>query len=315
MPRQKGQKIKQSASPGGAPINSKVRASTKTQIIRAPRATREESNLANMLADPCNAPLIHGSYPGVRGYLTRVSKFLTVTTGPTDTGFIAVIFPQTNNSIMQNFTTTATPTAYSVAQTLVGGSTFLTNSAQTRSVGACLQVWSNQAPLNVTGNISWGTVPIGNFPATTNSTGTFTADFLLTQACQHHAKMTADTLEVKWRPGSMDHYYEATNTGPLLGTAAGDQNAIVVVAFGLPVNTTYTLRSVNIVEWQPSAASGLNMNIQSPASSPVAPTQTVAKLDRAKSNWWYAFGKAEAFVSRTGDLLDHAMRLRSGMSQ
>jgi hypothetical protein len=293
--------VKAAANPGAAPINSKVTRRNKGVTIQGMRDV-PEACLMRSLADPCNAPLVHGSYPGVQGYITRTSKFFTVSLGAAETGFVAAIFPANNNSIIQTFTTTGTPTAYSVGQVLNGGTTFLGNAAQLRSLGACLQVWSNLAPLNVTGNISWGSIPIGNFPATTGSTGTYTADFLLTQACQHHAKMTSDTLEVKWRPGALDHYYEVNNTAPLNTTNVGDQNAIIVVAFGLPPSTSYTLRTVNIVEWQPTSASGLNLNISSTAHSPVAPTSTVAKLDNAKTDWWYNIGKAEETI---GKVLKH----------
>jgi hypothetical protein len=74
-----------------------------------------EACLMRSLADPCNAPLVHGSYPGVQGYITRTSKFFTVSLGAAETGFVAAIFPANNNSIIQTFTTTGTPTAFSGA--------------------------------------------------------------------------------------------------------------------------------------------------------------------------------------------------------
>jgi hypothetical protein len=289
------------------PRNGPKQFARKQRVPRGlPGFTADEKRLAHMLVDPCNAPLVHGSYQGVRGYITRVNRYYNIPIyAGTDQGFVAILLPSTHNSIIQSFANLGTATNFTVAQNLNGGLGFLESAQQLRCLGACLEVWSDLPALNIAGSIAWGTIPIASIPANSGSAGTFVAANIIAAGGLHMDKMTSNKLEVNWRPGAMDQYYETNNNPPWASSETGDRNAIVIVAFGLPAGS-YTLRSTEIVEWVPKSTIGIAAPMHAGTTSTSSPSNVVAKLDSHKKDWWYHVGQGINAAGRAISMIESA---------
>lgn len=257
-----------------------VRATAAPAIERM--AYDEQQAFANTLFDPCNAKVAHGVYRGPQGQLNRFQSTFTVSMGA-NTAYVLVYIPSTGNYSSQVATTTANNVPFSLTNVGAPGGVYYTaNASQTRSLGACAQIWSDLAPLQITGNIAMGTIPYTQVSATNSISS-------LIQALSFKGKLTADVFEQKWYPGMADEFYQGYNVAPSLDTA-GDLNVIVAVLYGMPVSTTFTVALTNINEWTPKQDIGL----QAPTTvgvARVAPQEVVAKLNQARPSWYTKVGR------------------------
>lgn len=248
----------------------------------AQEARGEENALMQTLYDPCHAELKHGPYRGPHGFINRFQSQLTPALAATETGTVFVWVPSSGVYSIASFTNTGVNTPISLTTTLSPGSVFYgANANQTRCLGACVQAWSNLAPLNVTGNIAMGTIPYSQI-------ATVATVSKLIDSCTFKGKLTSDCYEQKWYPAMADEMYSQYNTAPTTD-AAGDVNALVIVVYGAPVSSTWTLSLTAITEWTPQATIGL----QTPTTcsvSRVSPSEVVAKLNRIKPNWYTRVG-------------------------
>lgn len=246
------------------------------------QSKREEVSLMTSLYDPCHAELTHGPYRGARGFLNRFQSTITQTFGAADTASVFVWVPSTGVLSSATAANTGVNTPISLTTLNSPGNTYYTaNANQTRSLGACVQVWSNLAPLNIAGNIALGTIPYSQIATTTS-----VANLIL--ACNFKAKLTADVFEQKWYPAMQDEFYTQYNTAPS-ADAAGDTNALVVVLYGTPVSTTYTFNLTAITEWTPQPSLGMQTS-NTTSISRVSPSEVVAKLHKVKPNWFTRVG-------------------------
>lgn len=208
--------------------------------------------VAALLLDPCNGDVTAPFYNGEGAYSQRFVKTYTVTTGATDTALNFSFFPAAMMTTSGVATTSATilTNAYSTAGTV--GSTYIgANANKFRTKAACVEMWSSQAPLNITGTVAFGVIP-----ATTQQSGSGgTVDGLIS-VLQHQTKLTADIIECLWYPGNRDCDFHNYSTLPstTMPEESEDMNAIVFAANGLPVSTAYTFRVTWVCEWTPKAA-------------------------------------------------------------
>lgn len=288
---------------------AKKKANT-TKVIRsvdAPSIERmaadEQQSFANTLYDPCNAKLNHGVYRGPQGQINRFQSTITVSLGATNTAYVLVYIPATGNYSSQLATSTASNVPFSLTNVNApGGAYYTANCSQMRSLGACAQLWSDLAPLNITGNIALGTIPLSQVSATASIS-------TLIGALGFRGKLTADVFEQKWYPGMADEFYQAYNVSPSADTS-GDLNVIVAVLYGLPVNSTISLSMTNINEWCPRQ----DLGMQAPTTvgvARVAPQEVVAKLNASRPNWYTKVGR---FIEQASPHVLAGAKLAAGVA-
>lgn len=278
-------------------IPRKVQA--KSPILANPDARRS----ALALIDPCNAPLLHGVYPGQRGVVSRFSQVYTLSTSATQTAIVAAFNPTSCISTTASVADANAVLTLPFTQPISPGSAFLaSNTDSTRCLGACFQIWSNLAPLNVTGTIGMGVLPHRNIVAVSTATPSS-----LQGALQIISKLTDKVEEVKWRPGANDDNYAPYNAN-IIAADDGDTNDLVMVLTGLPVSSSISVKVTAIIEWTPKTVLGMGVPITNQSASPVRAHQIAAELDKHDSSWWHgikSFGNymwshgAEKFVGKT----------------
>lgn len=254
---------------------------------------------AKLLNDPCNAPLCESPYPGQKGYMTRFSGVVTQSVGAGNTGVFFKVSPQ-GCFIAQGATasgaTTFTPT--NVSNTFPGYNFLFSNSNQVRCVAGCVQAWSSLSPLNITGNVHAGVVNTSAIDVAGQSLDA------LSQLAAASGKLTAEMVELKWRPGPVDEEYAPIGSGTFDLT---DTNSVFYAFTGLSSSDVITFKVTFVYEWIPKANLGIN---QSPSKSVMTRFRVpniLAAMDRHMPEWWHgtmrALGKVHNAVELGKDLL------------
>lgn len=261
-----------------------------SRVLPDPRAAA----FAKALADPCNAPLEHGVYPGQMGFISRFSQAFTVSTGATGTAFVLAVTPGRGISLSAVGATDATVISGSFLNSFVPGATFMTTNCRgARALGACIEFFTNQNALNATGTYFYGNLP---HAALANGVGTYSQMGGLTQ---HMSKVNAESYYVNWRPGPLDEYYQAPNVN-VTADDWDDVNSMVVIGTGFPNNTTITAKVTIIMEWLPAQTLGFATPVAANATG-VKPTQVLAALDHHHPNWWAGkIGNAAGYIWKHG---------------
>lgn len=265
---------------------------------------------AELLRDPCQAPLTHPVYSGGDGgYLGRYEvDFLTNNTGvgamlfaPGCIGISAdgTLSSAGNNSLMHLINTgdnlqPTTDTAqcrwavYGGSSAQPGYSQLYNISATVRPVAACMQVFYPGSELDRKGIISMARVNAGAILGDTGN-GPTVAQY---RAISNLVTRTpAEMLETRWVPGDGDQLY----TDPTLITGPREverKNGILLTYSGLPPNAngSIRIRVVVVYEWMPGAISGgILSNASSRARSANSLDHVLNALDRM-GNWWMAHG-------------------------
>lgn len=239
--------------------------------------------VAALLLDPCNGDPTAPFYNGEGGYSQRFVKTFTVTTGATDTALNFAFFPGAMMTSQGTATNSSTTLTNQFTTSGTAGSTYLgANANKFRCKAACVEMWSSQAPLNITGTVAFGVIP-----SSAQQSGSATNVDGLVSVLQHQTKLTADIVECLWFPGNRDsdfHHY-VTLPSALVPEEYEDMNSIVFAANGLPVNTSYTFRVTWVAEWLPKAS----LEVASPVagSGNTQRTSTVVNtLHRAHPGWY-----------------------------
>lgn len=234
---------------------------------------------AKLLQDPCNAPICESPYSGQKGYTTRVSGTLSLPVGAGNTALTLIVVP--TGCFVATFSgiTGATTFTPAFASGQFPGNTFLSsNSNQVRCLAGCIQAWSSLAPLNITGNVHAGVVPT----SAVNTAGVSVDR--LSQLATASGKLTAEMMELKWRPAAHDEDYNSIGAG---NYDDSDRNAMFMAFSGLQSSETIQFKLTFVYEWVPRFDLGLGQ----------APTKTVmtrfrvpnilAALDKHYPNWWH----------------------------
>jgi hypothetical protein len=182
-----------------------------------------------------------------------------------------------------SYANAAAPFTFAASPTYVPGTTFLTYNANgVRCLGACIQLWSDAAPLNITGNIFLGTCSWGQV-------GFVGALQNFLNLADYQGKLTADCFEQKWYPGASDDTF--ANMGIPPSATEGDSKNMVWVGYsGVPAGSSFSMRVTWIVEWLPNAQSGLNAPGTDTATGLVLPSTIVKKLNSSQPSWFTKVG-------------------------
>lgn len=250
--------------------------------------------LARALADPCNAPLEPGCYPGQVGFISRFAQTFTITLGASDTAWLLAVTPGCGVNYVTAAATATTALTPTFVNSYVPGGAFMTSNARAiRSLGACIEFFTNQNALNATGTYYFGVAPHSAISNGVTSVGAAGA------LVQHMAKANAEAYEVKWRPGAFDEQYHRPNAAP--GESEWDDlNAMIIAGTGFPNSVTLTVKVTIIAEWLPLSNLGLAMPAATNPSS-ARPSAVVAALDAQHHNWWAGkVGHAAGFIWQHG---------------
>lgn len=258
---------------------------------------------ANLLIDPCNAPLSHPIYAGSDGgYLGRYEADFTPQVGAGSTAGAVVFCPGVMSSNTQGVvsTTSVNATMRLGASTTVMTDSGISYSWQTcssnayqpgyfalsgvaravRPVAACLQFYYVGSELNRSGVV--GVCRVNGGSVLSESTTSVDNCIAL---CNMVNRTPDDYIEVKWSPGDGDQM----PTDPSVNSAlreAEKKNAILVAWRNLPADTV-RIRLVVVYEWQPRAAGqGMLANFGSRAQSVNTLDHVINAVERI-GTWWY----------------------------
>ncbi len=294
---------------------------TKVRARAAMRAGLDSAAAAyaQLLLDPCQAPLTHPVYSGGDGgYLGRYETDVLVNAA---TGIGAVLFvpgamgisaagtvsSAGNNSVMylgDNTSAAELASDTTAGKWCVLGSPSVTQpgyaslyaaSAAVRPVAACVQLYYTGSELDRKGIVSMTRVNAGSVLGESGNGPTVAQYRSISNLV---VRTPADHTEMKWTPGDGDQLY----TDPTLITTLREverKNAILITYSGLPVNTSgaVRLRFVVVYEWTPGAiGGGLMTNMSSRARSVNTLDHVLNALDRL-GNWWTSTGNSATRVA------------------
>lgn len=283
--------------------NKAAKARAKPKVPRpmpvmAARLDGPAQDWANLLVDPCSAPLVHPIYPGANGgVLMRFEGTYNIGFGATETAGVFQWTPgnlgsYSSGTLASNMAiTTATSGSTTAvlsapASSLAPGYTFLTaNAAATRCVGACIQIFYLGTELNRSGILSYGNLMGGAFNVGDN----VTADGV-SNTFEHFTRTPDSMVEIKWRPSA----YDGTWTDPQenrVNDARGKYAALGFAFSGLQAAMGYRVRMVAVYEWTPSVYNGVTTASASRARSNSSMDDVINFLDRT-GDWTVRMGRA-----------------------
>lgn len=213
---------------------------------------------AQLLADPCNGPLVSGPFgDGSSGMVSRFERDIVINNSATDVGASLVFIPGLANVQVTSAPITSDSAVITYSQltvTDIPGRGFLdTNAGQFRCLAACMQVYWPGSELNRQGIVS-----LGQFPADVVTDAVVsTSD--LRSASTYVERMPEGMVELIWRPTA----YETTwqRSGNVADTASDfdKYTALALSASGIPVSTGVRVRMVAVYEWIPRPGTGLGL--------------------------------------------------------
>jgi hypothetical protein len=236
---------------------------------------------AQMLVDPCYSSVANGFYPGEKGLVQRVARNYVIQLSPANTAAQFAYYPGANMNMRNQApdATTNFTTGFTKAES-PGITYFDTNGSKFRSLGSCVEVWSNAPALSLTGTSFFGVVP-----ASSVQTG-FAANAEVTaQLLPDSTRLTTDKISVKWVPGAHDVFWHSTGGGTGdLPVDSDDRNCINMVFTGLPPGSSLTFRVTNIIEWTPNRSVGITQNSANTGAG-VNPFAITAALHQHNPKW------------------------------
>jgi len=250
---------------------------------------------ANLLRDPCNAPLTHAPYgSNANGYLLRAEwdgmtstspsgnvcsfgAFIPgfVTTATALTGINSGLLTEDGLVALVSDTTTTNLVPVRDAQP---GYAFLTASAnRVRAVAACLQIEYVGSEQNRSGIISVGQTTAGALVGV-NSAAKMRA------LCCRTTRTPDGVVEIKLRPTDDNAYWFDPAVSTNLISHTGQIPALCYSATGLPAGAGIRLKLTTVYEWEPEFTSGLQGRVQPTPNFTLA--SAVNALQRT-GEWWY----------------------------
>lgn len=239
---------------------------TKVKVVAKPRKSLDSAGLAYaaLLADPCNAPLVHPTYSGTEGgYLVRADTFITIGIAAAATSGYLQWTPgylsDTNSGLIYADGPNAAAGQLSVAPADISlpGLTFLKSNADAaRCVAACMKVSFPGTEASRSGRVHYG--------QTTSSLmalgGTYAPD-AVAQALPFFERTPADIIELIWKPNDADQLFMKPGISSVNDSAKNNKCASLCVAFaGLPATVGLTFHFTAVYEWQP----GYSVNLANP---------------------------------------------------
>lgn len=259
---------------------------TRQRRARGPALSAKELNLAQLLADPCNANAPTGLYSGEIGIVERfIQENTMVSSG--NTAAYQIYHPNTGWIQFSNVATSAVASASTFTNATAPGTTFLTTNAQkVRGLAACMQVVCSSLSITaITGEVAVGVLSCD----TLKKNGTISVDTLFS-LLQGRAALTRDIKEVKWFPGLRDNSYSTYTAGATeaiwdtSGSDFSDTNVLVVAIRNVPLGTVVNVRITGVLEWTPKPVLGLVPKTGGAAGgNHMAASQA---LHQTNPSWW-----------------------------
>jgi hypothetical protein len=246
---------------------------------------------ANLLSNPCSAPLVHPLYTGGdSGMLIRAESDFFAFNGATDTSGVLVWTPGdigTGGLAMVGTVTENTVAILGDFTTNVPGRVFLqANGSAVRCVSACLQAYWPGSEQN-----RQGIIGVGQCPASWVAQGLGSA---ITTASKFRsesvlcARTPATHIEVKWRPGAGDMRWSDPNAADQAQGHAV-RNAVQINVAGIPVATGLRIRLVAVYEYLPQFTAGI-YNVQGGYPKSTWTFERVIQWLDSTGNWIYSVG-------------------------
>lgn len=247
---------------------------------------------AKLLADPCNAPLVHPTYSGSDGaYLVRFNTVNTYGLVATSTSGLLHWVPGAinatgglNNSLLYNESpgsaTAATMTA--VNNLYTPGGLFLQSNASTyRCIAACITVYWAGSELSRAGIVSTGVTD-----GALLTPGASVQPGQVFPVLSYTERVPDGKIELRWRPSSGDQLFQSnstTVTNPTTNDISRNA-ALTLFYYGLPAGVGLTVEMTAVYEYVPSVALGLSVTPNSRNTSNNTLDQVINALD-SSGDW------------------------------
>lgn len=220
-----------------------------------------------LMADPCNAPLVHPAYesPG-GGAVIRYRKFITVGTAGVEKCGAFSWAPALNEHFANGADASANAFAPARVSTFpdLAATSASTAGSSFRCVAACARIITNASELNRAGlvyagatdmNQAWGAGAAvlnvdslaGILPVTTRSPN--------------------KSIEIVWTPGGADTDFNSDDTLSVTGRGAIGRNTLTFAFAGAPSAIGYTIELTGVYEVKFGAGTGVCTSITPPPSS------------------------------------------------
>lgn len=283
---------KRAKGPGRNPNKKKAGKKGKRRVVAVKRDMSRKDHamvVANLLNDPCGAPLPPPFLAGENGMISRFVLDGTIVGAGNSAAYLA-FHPNTGWTVSNSAATAGTALAaadFSINVFNSPGFNFLaTNASKVRGLAACVSVLPSALSItNITGDISVSSISPDALRSLISVAHTVDQVAAYTNA---RTAIERRAYETKFKPGSFDGKYSTyQNTGNITGTGTdlSDTNAILIAVRGVPVGSVLSIRFTWIVEWVPKFNLGLTPSV---SNTPVVVDHMAvgAALDKHKSNWW-----------------------------
>lgn len=253
--------------------------------------TLGEKRYANLLADPCNAPIARGVFgDGLGTMAARFESDFVYSPAATNTAG-ALCFSPYGGYLRAGGVDADSGNITFVSPYAVPGSGQLNNASRYRVLAACVQVMWTGAEQN-----RQGVICVGNAPAFSSTLTTISPADVRT-FCPYVFRTPGQVVGMKWRPTDEDIQWHKWAQVPYDETR---NNGIWVGWGGFPAGQTLRFRVVQVVEWDPEMTIGIG-----------ALPPAYGSGEKAEDGLW---SKSIRLLDRTGHwLLDHAEELGYGV--
>jgi hypothetical protein len=242
---------------------------------------------ANLLRDPCNAPLVHPTYAGSDGgYLVRFNAMNTFGLLPTSTAGVVHWIPGVinasgglNNSLLAcESTGSATAAAMTAVNNLYtpGGLFLQSNASEYRCVAACITIYWPGSELSRAGLIS-----TGNTDGALLTPGASVQPGQVFPVMSYTERVPEGKIELRWRPSSADQLFSSSSvavTNPTTQDSAKNA-ALTLFYYGLPAGAGINVEFTAVYEYVPSVTLGMSVTPNSRSMSSNTLDQVVNYLD------------------------------------
>jgi len=296
--------------------SSKKNKQSKKTMPRAPKRSMPggggQADLvkyARLLADPCNAELVHPPYlGGHEGYLMRFETNVTLNGGASTNGKVVLVpsaitngnFAGTEYVGSFNYSDAVAETASAISAygtaanaPLQPGYTFLSGQgASYRPVAACMQLLYVGKETDRAGEFSLGS-------GTAYALESYDSVANLKNAAAIHKRTPDGVAEVRWTPTEADQRWRRVDkyNGSAIDVAQntdwetqfGSAGAVFGTWTGLTAGTGVKVRCVVVYEWRPAASATYAGGMPSGQTSRVSKftlNQALSLLERT-GNWMY----------------------------
>lgn len=276
-----------SKSKKGKKVVAKKGKKARVVVARAPSHAldMEAKKYMKLINDPCYAELVQPVYQSAgSGQLVRIENDFIIGAEATSVG-AALIFtpglitPSGAGAVIPTTVINSDTGAITWAEnaTYQCGTTFGLTAGAVRAVSACLQVSYVGSELTRAGVVSLAQM-------NRNQAIAFTTTAKLRSSAERVVRMPDGVLEIKLAPNAKNGDFASTVGAT--AADAGEWPSLVFTATGIPSSTGLRVRLVQVLEWVPTASTGV-VSSTSSSKSFNSLQQVLASLYAANPQWQY----------------------------